>query len=411
MLKYLETQDVGPSSRLRLDLAPRINLLTGDNGLGKTFLLDIAWRVVTEGWAGLPARPRRGHPKIAYCFADEETHEELGFNGHGQWGVLNRKLTLLRDGIVIYVRVDGGFSVWDPSRWIILDEDDDEGYPIPYNFTPESLWAGLEEGRHVLCNGLIRDWITWQDRQSSSFKMLEKVLEDLSPPTGETLRPGPPTRLSVADVRDIPTIELPYETVPVVYAAAGMRRILALAYLMVWSWSEHLAAAKMLDEPPFKRLLLIFDEVEAHLHPQWQRAILPALLTVTKHLREDLDVQILATTHAPLVLASVEPEFDEERDALFVFDLDKDDVTVRRADWLPRGDASGWLTSEVFDLKEARSLPAERAIQEAMEAVRDPKLPADEIRRIHHVLQAVLKETDPFWPRWLARAEAAGVEL
>lgn len=361
MLKYLETQNVGPAARLRLDLAPRLNLLAGDNGLGKTFLLDIAWRVTTGDWASLPARPRRNEgreSKIRFSLEDRE--DELILDISRQFW-RNRSVLKTRPGrltltprrpwdgevVVIYARVDGGFSVMDPMRSATV-EDEMEG--IPYHFTSDALWNGLQEGDHVLCNGLIRDWITWQDRQSRSFRTLEAVLKDLSPPTGETLRPGPPMRISVADARDIPTIELPYETVPVVYAAAGMRRVLSLAYLMVWAWNEHLAAAKLLDTAPLNRLLLLFDEVESHLHPQWQRVLLPALLTVTKHLQEDLEVQILATTHAPLVLASVEPEFDEERDALFVFDLDKNVVTVERTEWRPQGDATGWLTSEVFDL-------------------------------------------------------------
>jgi hypothetical protein len=393
MLKYLETQDVGPADHLRLDLAPRLNVLTGDNGLGKTFFLDVAWRAAAVDWASLPARPRRKEgrkPKIRFSFDDQE--HELRFDiARQSWRAGRSRRSPVppggREAIVIYVRTDGGFSVWDPMRSAIVEP---EQMP-PYHFTPDTLWNGLQDGDHVLCNGLIRDWITWQDRQSPSFQMLEDVLEHLSPPTGETLRPGPPTRISVVDARDVPTIELPYETVPVVHAAAGMRRVLALAYLMVWAWSEHLAAAKLLDAPPLTRLLLLIDEVESHLHSQWQRALLPALLTVTEHLRGNLDLQILATTHATLVLASVEPKLDEERDALFVFDLEKDDVTVRRTQWPPRGDASGWLASEAPDLKAARSLPAQRAIRAAMETTRDPNPPVDEIR---HQRRAVRNETD-----------------
>ena len=44
MLKSLELENVGPVPGLALELAPRMNLLTGDNGLGKSFLLDVAWR-------------------------------------------------------------------------------------------------------------------------------------------------------------------------------------------------------------------------------------------------------------------------------------------------------------------------------------------------------------------------------
>jgi hypothetical protein len=85
-------------------------------------------------------------------------------------------------------------------------------------------------------------------------------------------------------------------------------------------------------------------------------------------------------------------------------------VKVSKADWRPRGDANAWLTSEVFDLKEARSVEAERAITEARAALKDPHLPIEKVKRIHNELYRLLKDTDPFWPRWLARAEAAGID-
>jgi hypothetical protein len=66
MLKRITTQDVEPTD-LDVVLAPRLNLLAGDNGLGKTFLLDLAWWTLTGMWAQRPAIPRRGEgvdPKI-----------------------------------------------------------------------------------------------------------------------------------------------------------------------------------------------------------------------------------------------------------------------------------------------------------------------------------------------------------
>ena len=66
MLTYLHLTNVGPASEMKLDLAPRLNLITGDNGLGKSFLLDAAWWALTRRWpqdlnakltSGYPARP------------------------------------------------------------------------------------------------------------------------------------------------------------------------------------------------------------------------------------------------------------------------------------------------------------------------------------------------------------------
>jgi predicted ATP-binding protein involved in virulence len=44
--------------------------------------------------------------------------------------------------------------------------------------------------------------------------------------------------------------------------------------------------------------LLLIDEVENHLHPRWQKWLIPAILDVFPNL------QIVATTHSPFVLTS-----------------------------------------------------------------------------------------------------------
>ena len=48
MLHSLHLQNVGPAPAFDLNLKPRLNLLTGDNGLGKTFLLNVAWFGLTR---------------------------------------------------------------------------------------------------------------------------------------------------------------------------------------------------------------------------------------------------------------------------------------------------------------------------------------------------------------------------
>jgi DNA repair ATPase RecN len=43
MLRNLKTRNIGPAPEMTLNFEKRLNLLTGDNGLGKSFILDIAW--------------------------------------------------------------------------------------------------------------------------------------------------------------------------------------------------------------------------------------------------------------------------------------------------------------------------------------------------------------------------------
>ena len=50
MIHSLKLENVGPAAEMELEFGRRLNLLTGDNGLGKSFLLDIIWWALTRKW-------------------------------------------------------------------------------------------------------------------------------------------------------------------------------------------------------------------------------------------------------------------------------------------------------------------------------------------------------------------------
>ena len=52
MLKSLKLTGVGPAQRMLVEFGERLNVITGDNGLGKSFLLDIAFWAMTRRWPG-----------------------------------------------------------------------------------------------------------------------------------------------------------------------------------------------------------------------------------------------------------------------------------------------------------------------------------------------------------------------
>jgi hypothetical protein len=291
-------------------------------------------------------------------------------------------------GIVVYAQVDGGFSVWDPARnaW---KEKDPEQHDLPpaYRFQSTEIWDGLPVDRPTkLCNGLILDWANWQREGGEALHQLKSVLRVLSPSPEEPLKPGRLTRIGVNDARDHPTLATPYgQEVPLVLASAGIRRIAALAYLLVWTWQEHLRACEIRETRPARDILFLVDEIEAHFHPQWQRRIVRALLDVMEALTEsgDISIQMVATTHSPLVLASLEPVFDRDTDAVWELDLIKDRVRLTEFPFRRVGDVNNWLTSSVFDLSEPRGFEAEEALGEALELLRQsPRPPRQEFERV-----------------------------
>ena len=429
MLRRLTLQDVGPKAKLEIDLSPRVNLVTGDNGLGKSFLLDIAWWSLTRTWAHYPARPDSGaavKPTLSFAF-DSESRKEISYTSHFDWerqewiGKPGRPPS---PGMVLYAQVDGSFSVWDPARnyWkkVVAKGVDSPDRPPAYLFSSVEVWNGLERQdpkdasrAEVLCNGLIRDWASWQKEKGAAFQQLCRVLAQLSPSPEEKLEPGELTRISLDDVRDMPTLRMPYgKEVAIVHASAAIRRIAALAYLLVWTWQEHARASKLLNRETTKQIVFLIDEVEAHLHPAWQRRILRSLMEVMSALKDsgEVGVQIVAVTHSPMLLASMEPVFDPGQDSLWMFDIDeKEGVRLARDAWHRRGDASAWLRSEIFDLGEARSLEAERAIQEARSFMARDAPERAAFERIYDALRRSMPGDDPFWVDWRSWAWKVGL--
>lgn len=429
MLKSLTLQNVGPAPELQVDFGPRLNLLTGDNGLGKSFLLDIAWWSLTRRWptdlnpkvaSGYPARPQPGKPAtIQFEFTTKtkkvEKYSSTFDRAEQSW--TGRAGRPSNPGLVLYAQVDGSFAVWDPARnyWKKKGDIDVQERQPAYVFSPQEVWEGLKNERGAwLCNGLIRDWASWQREDGPAFKILQAVVQALAP-EGERFTIGALTRIGIDDARDIPTLKMPYgEETPVLFASAGVRRVIALAYLLVWTWTEHAQACKLLGESPTRQVVFLVDEIEAHLHPRWQRSVVSALLKVVGHLAAKAQVQLIAATHSPLVMVSAESTFDPAQDAWLDLDLvrqpgeAKSTVVLTRRPWVRQGEASGWLMSEAFDMATQRSVEAEQVLADAAVAMSDPGLSKQRARNLQKRLAAVLSDTDPMWLRWRHVADKRG---
>jgi hypothetical protein len=187
MLKSLKLHGLGPVDDLSADFGERLNIITGDNGLGKSFLLDLCFWVLTGTWPGrrmaMPDSSAKA-PKIAYEIKSKTkaAAKEASYNFKLQsWKRQQGRPPM--PGLVVYAAVDGSFAVWDPARNYWRDfpmsrhsEELDPQWPRAFQFPPESLADyddtatgtmrrdvanGLEEAGQVLCNGLIADWAEW----------------------------------------------------------------------------------------------------------------------------------------------------------------------------------------------------------------------------------------------------------
>ena len=99
--------------------------------------------------------------------------------------------------------------------------------------------------------------------------------------------------------------------------------------------------------------ILLLDEVDAHLHPYWQRRLLPAM-------REALpDVQIVATSHSPFVISSC------PNSRVHVLELESDGTArARRPVDSPIGESVTTTLKEIFGVDSRFDILTERQLDE-----------------------------------------------
>lgn len=425
MLHQIKLENVGVAPITTFDFSRRLNIITGDNGLGKSFILDVAWWILSRTWpaqhnanlaSGKMARPlNKGEAKISFTVdgkSKNELHYSSSFSRADQaWqGKTGRPMN---PGLVLYAMSDGSFSIWDPARnyWQTKGNIDIQERQPAYIFDPLSIWNGLyvgpPEDRKCLCNGFLRDVETWSLKKGEAWQQFKTALSCLSPEDAP-LTFGESVRIDLEDGRDIPTLVIPHiGSVPVVYASAAVKRILALAYCLVWAWQEHLKASELLDQEPERNIIFLIDEIEGHLHPKWQRFITQALMNVVGKMVEKAELQLILTTHSPLVMTSCEDVFTAEDgngcplDSWLDIDVSSDNNTVRvtKRSFDNQGTADSWLTSPAFDLTSTRSPEVEQLLNDA-NAILKRNATTEELDEMEHKMAQKLPAMDDSLFMW-----------
>ena len=409
-LNYLEADSIGPARPLIFQPSKRLNLITGDNGLGKTFLLDLSWWALTQDWAdraATPSDPSQSRPPyIKFAVGDTAPSAVRATYQADMDSWVLRHRTRALSGLAVYAMLDGSFAVWDPVNRSLSGAT-----TLPqgsgFKFTRDEIW----DGKSRQLEGLIRDWVKWQQRPDlyPAYSTFQAVLHRVFPPDLGPLRIGNPVRVP-NDSREIPTLVHPYGRVPILFESAGIRRIITLAYLLVWAWEEHKILAKHQGRPEERQMIVLVDEAEAHLHPKWQRVILPALLGIGNDLHQEMAVQWIIASHSPLVMASGETVWNADSDTLYHIDMTAaGEVSLGPVPFERRGTIDSWLSSGIFEIPRPGSMERESVIQAAVELQEREEPTVKEVHDMTTRLGRYLAAEDPFWVRWIFFAQSYGI--
>lgn len=346
LVKRLRLVHIGPFADLSLDIHPSWTVLLGDNGSGKSTALKA----------------------MALCLAgqsyDQDTSMSL-LNVAAQEGSIeltigNTTFTtrLVRDRASVRVESSGLTPVeagkllaigLPPLRGLATHEISGPrattGYPggDPIDLVPLIVGA-LDSRFDDIRQWLVNVAVTAEGRGSDARSARTQIntMFDIF----RRLNPGLDIKYAGLDRKswDVQVVVNGADTIPVRLLSQGSLATISWVGLLVKRLTDTFGP-DIMARPAAATGLVVIDEIDAHLHPEWQRNIIPAL---SKHFPA---VQFVASTHSPLIVG-----------ALTVGSV----VTIKRyeagyAEATYAGDFTGWradqiLTSEAFGLESTRDV-------------------------------------------------------
>jgi hypothetical protein len=437
MLKKLSLKGVGPAPEMEVEFAERLTVITGDNGLGKSFILDAVWFYFTEKPFSEPITPSNPEEEAIIGINKKDRilpEPHLRYNRETlSWvteiskeeakkGLIPLRKTPQRPPI-IYIGSDGRIGIYEPSRQPMFPPYASVYYAsdLKNGFLPtRNLDLFTPPHSNLPIQGCIYDLMAWEKQKDDKYHQFMNGLKVLSENSQFPLSLVGSKRLTVQDSRDIPMFQTGLDIENDVEAftrlSSGMQKIILFVYGIVLAWNEHKFITIQRSRKLAKKFIILIDEIETHLHPKWQRKILAAVLEVAKAITEDEDfqVQVICTTHSPIVLTGIEPHFDPEKDKLLDLQLTpgppgaRGTVELREVEFEKLGSVGEWLMSDMFNVDD-KPEPNVDALKKRAALFEQEKPTQAEIDEVDRLMRAHFAPDHPERTHWVWLAKQKGL--
>ncbi|CAI8764289.1 Septu protein PtuA [Pseudomonas sp. IT-P44] len=321
-IEKITIRDVGGINNLSLPLNPRMNILCGPNGIGKTTILEC----------------------IAHCFSNGETlilrRNVLAESSEIQAELIHNS---------VEIPVNFTFTQYEPNEGAQIHGNTTySGYLLSLKTTRTFAYAPLQsinrdvdkpiysiwqESRNGVSVHDIKNWFVnrylysahpgaLSEAQMENFELAKKCFSALNSEFSFNRVIASTNEILV----DSPSGSIYYE-----FLSSGFKSCLAIFFGIIKEIEFRFAGVRAVD---FEGIVLI-DEVELHLHPEWQYKIANLLTEIFPM------IQFVVTTHSPHVIQSA------ERNQILALETQNGRVNFRP---LPQSDYGfkGWTVDEVL---------------------------------------------------------------
>ena len=348
----LRVTNIGPFDDIEFEFDRQVNVFTGPNNSGKSTALWILGHILVYPFA-LPRKLLRSvaHAEFKVHLwgdSDREFDGQLPINHNSEyWNDERRSESINVLKLVGYttfipaLRQSTDFRSPGPT---VNANQRDEGLPLD----PE-----LQRRQRLISStpSIVSDEAVIQkiiDLDYRSYRRQEPAVREIIVQIGEMaseITDGFPIQFLGVEEDEggyFPNFRTPDGDIPLNVLSQGTQSIIQwLAHVLI-GYAEYFDYPPDLAEKPG---VIIIDDIDAHLHPSWQRRIIP---TLTRHFPY---LQIFCSSHSPLMLAGL-----KEGQVQLLSRDEKGKVTVSRND----RDITGWSADEILrgflDLREPTDL-------------------------------------------------------
>ena len=358
----LSFSNVGPFDEVEFEFDPQVNVFTGPNNSGKSSVLWVLaelavfpftmparlihsdkprWKLgmsceeETDSIEGtLPTEPElllHVYEKIGYtCYVPAQRHGS-SFRSPGP-GVAQDDDARAREAVDTFlanlpatVRQHGRETILQSWRSkMILTEPQELQRRMKLMLAGSSLVSDKAVKQKIID----LDYAAYRRERPT----IRATVDNVASMASEITEGFPIQFLGIAEDSEglYPQFRTPDGDLPLDVLSQGTQSIIQFLAHLLFGYAEYYDFPPDLEDKPG---ILIIDEIDAHLHPSWQRRIIPAL---TKHFP---NLQIFCSTHSPLMLAGL------KAGQVQLLQRGEDNrVTVSRNE----EDIAGWTADEIL---------------------------------------------------------------
>jgi predicted ATP-binding protein involved in virulence len=363
-ISNLRFNDVGPFDEIEFEFDEHVNVFTGPNNSGKSAALMVLAEVVVN--------PFRFPKKLLR--SDKPVWRLLWTNRHANTAVSGTLRIRLRTADRLRFLTQVGYTTFVPALRRSTD------------YRSKGPTAGGEPARSLVStsSSLISDRAIVQKIIGLDYKAyrhhapgIRGLVDAVAVITSEITEGFSIQFIGVDE--DYRGFFLKFRTpdgdIPLNLLSQGTQSLIQWLFRLLIGYTEYYDDAPNAHDEPG---ILIIDEIDAHLHPSWQRRIIPAL---TRHFP---NLQIFCSTHSPLMLAGLK----EGQVQLLRRDADGK-VTVSRNET----DIVGWSADEILrsflDVRSPTDVETTSHIERLQELRRIEEPSAEEAAELEHLRHAV----------------------